>query len=153
MAVLTDALSEGLLRLIFLNEPFMGIGDAAGLVGSALAGSLFLSLHTADPGHGGTQTTSEVTYPGYTRPSVVRNAAGTQPRWMWNGAEIINDGRVNFAACGVGGVTVTHVGVGSAASGPGVLLYRIALAAPRLIASGSTPYVEDAAFNIVFVTT
>lgn len=153
MAVLTGALAEGLLRLIFLNEPFAGIGDVAGLIGSALAGALYVSLHTADPGSAGNQGTSEVAYPGYSRPAVTRDPAGVQPRWKWNAGWITNEGRATFAACAAGGITVTHVGIGVDAVGAGVLLYRIALAAPHVIAAGSSPYLENGASSIAFVTT
>jgi len=42
-----------LLQLLFQNDAWELIGDAAGLQPSATAGSFFVALHTADPGGGG----------------------------------------------------------------------------------------------------
>lgn len=65
-----------LLNLLFNNTNAANIGDATGLRGSSSAGSLYLSLHTADPGLTGDQTTSEATYTSYTRVGVVRTSSG-----------------------------------------------------------------------------
>jgi hypothetical protein len=54
--------ANSLLLLIFNNTDWANIGDAGGLRGSATAGSLYLSLHTASPGETGNQTTNEVSY-------------------------------------------------------------------------------------------
>jgi hypothetical protein len=65
-----------LLKLVFNNVGTALIGDATGLLPSGTTGSLYLSLHTADPGETGDQTTSETAYTGYARVGVVRSAAG-----------------------------------------------------------------------------
>ena len=65
-----------LLTLYFNNTDHANIGDAAGLQHSAAAGSFYLSLHTADPGETGDQTTSETTYGSYARQAVARSSAG-----------------------------------------------------------------------------
>jgi hypothetical protein len=65
-----------LLELLFQNLDFAGIGDAGGLQNSASAGSLYVSLHTADPGVAGDQTTNEVAYTSYARVAVARSEAG-----------------------------------------------------------------------------
>ena len=46
------------LLLMFNNTTMTLVGDAAGILQSAAAGSLYFSLHTADPGESGSQTTS-----------------------------------------------------------------------------------------------
>ena len=64
---------EGHLDLYFLNIDYTGVGDAGGLRGSVTPGSLFLSLHTSDPGVTGDQTTTEVStgvWPAYARQAV-----------------------------------------------------------------------------------
>ena len=57
-----DTAANNLLKLIFNNTAWANIGDAGGLLPSASAGSLYLSLHTASPAEAGTQSTSEVSY-------------------------------------------------------------------------------------------
>lgn len=51
-----------LLKLLLNNTTWAAIGDATGIVGSTAAGSLYLALHTGDPGESGTQSSVEVTY-------------------------------------------------------------------------------------------
>ena len=53
---------NNLWKLLFNNTTWAGIGDATGLVGSTVVGSLYLSLHTGDPTATGNQTSSEVSY-------------------------------------------------------------------------------------------
>lgn len=73
---ITEALCEKILDLLFNNEAATGIGDAGGLLPSAAAGNLYVSLHTADPGAGGDQTTNEAAYTSYARVAVARTVAG-----------------------------------------------------------------------------
>ncbi len=72
----TNAFENSLLLLVFNNTDIANIGDAAGLQNSAAAGSLYVSLHTADPNEAGSQTTSEVAYTSYARVAVARSGAG-----------------------------------------------------------------------------
>jgi hypothetical protein len=60
---MTNQAEHALLDLIFLNTDWANIGDASGLQNSAAAGSFYVSLHTADPGEAGSQTTSEASSP------------------------------------------------------------------------------------------
>lgn len=74
-----DLSSEALinsLKLIFQNAAWTNIGDAGGLLPSATAGSLYVSLHTGDPGSGGDQSTNECAYTSYARVAVARSAGG-----------------------------------------------------------------------------
>ena len=72
----SNACENSLLLLIFNNTDFALVGDAGGLQNSATAGNLYFSLHTADPGEAGDQTTSEITYTSYARVAVARSAHG-----------------------------------------------------------------------------
>src|SRR5207247_2441378 len=58
------------------NATIAGVGDATGLRGSTVAGSVYVALHTANPGEAGTQATSEAVYTGYARVAIARD--GTQ---------------------------------------------------------------------------
>ena len=61
----TDTFETGILRLVFENTTFAGIGDATGLVGSSTAGVLYISLHTGTLTDTSVQNTSETTYTSY----------------------------------------------------------------------------------------
>lgn len=69
---MTNAAETALLTLIFNNTDWANVGDAGGLQNSATAGSFYISLHTADPGETGSQTTSETAYTNYARVAVAR---------------------------------------------------------------------------------
>jgi hypothetical protein len=119
----TDAFENDLLLLIFNNTDIANIGDAAGLQNSAAAGSLYLSLHSADPGEAGTQNTNEVTYSGYARQAVARSGAG----FTVSGNSVVLASAVNFPLSSGGGSNATHFGVGVSSSGANRLLYKGAL--------------------------
>lgn len=73
---LGNTTENDLLLLVFNNTNDANVGDATGLRGSTTAGSLYLALHTADPGEAGDQTTSEATYTGYARTAIARSSGG-----------------------------------------------------------------------------
>ncbi len=132
-----------LLQLLFQNDAWELVGDASGLQPSATAGSLYVALHTADPGEAGDQTTSEVAYTGYARVGVARSAGG----WSVSGDTVSNVGTVQFGECTAGSATATHFSVGTAASGAGSILYSGALSAARAISSGITPLFNPATLS------
>lgn len=131
----TNAFETSLLSLIFTNSNIANIGDATGLRGSTTAGSLYISLHTADPGETGNQTTSEATYTGYARVAVARSGAG----WTVSGNTASNAAAVTFGQCTGGSNSITHFGIGTDASGTGNLLITGALSAPLAVSAGITP--------------
>jgi hypothetical protein len=109
-----------LLKLVFNNVGTALIGDATGLLPSGTTGSLYLSLHTADPGETGDQTTSETAYTGYTRFAVARTTGGFT---VANGAvQLVAN--ADFGACTAApGANIGYFGIGTSASGTGKLLY------------------------------
>lgn len=131
----TNAFETALLTLYFNNTDHANVGDAAGIQNSATAGSFYISLHTADPGETGTQTTSEATYTSYARVAVARSGAG----WTVSGANASNAAAVNFPAATGGTNTITHFGIGSDASGAGNLFFKGALTASLAVSTGITP--------------
>lgn len=121
----SNSWENGLLLLLFNNTDFANVGDAAGLQNSAAAGSLYVSLHTADPGEAGSQTTSETAYTNYVRVAVARSGAG----WTVSANSVSNAAAIAFAQCGITGATITHFGLGTDSSGAGTLLYSNTLGA------------------------
>lgn len=122
-----------LLLLLFNNTNAANIGDATGVRGSSTAGSLYISLHTADPGEGGDQTTSEATFTSYARVAVARSGAG----FTVTANSVVNAAAITFPQCTGGSNTITHFGIGTAASGAGKLLYKGALSQSRGVSNGT----------------
>lgn len=143
----TNAAETAYLTLLFINTSWANIGDATGLVKSTADGVFYISLHTADPGEAGDQTTSEATYTPYARVSVARGAAqwtvaGTTP------TTVDNDNVIPFAEATAGSETITHVGIGTDASGAGNLLWSGALDTSRAVSSGITPSFAAGELNV-----
>lgn len=126
-----------LQRFTFNNVSPTGIGT-----------SLFVALHTADPGEAGDQTTSECAYPGYARVGVNRNGTG----WSVTGSNASNVNEILFPTATGGSETATHMSIGVNASGASKILYKGALVsslaisnniAPRFVASTGVTVSED----------
>lgn len=130
-----DTWEAGLLDLLFLNTDFTLVGDAGGLRGSVSAGSLYLSLHTADPGEAGTQATNECAYTSYARVAIARSGAG----FTRSGNAISLAANADFPAATGGSETATHWGLGTSSSGAGKLLYKGSLSSSLAISSGVQP--------------
>lgn len=137
----SNSWENGQLLLLFNNTNFANVGDATGLRGSTTAGSLYLSLHTADPGEAGDQTTSEAAYTSYARVAVARSGAG----FTVTGNSVALASAANFPAGTGGSGTVTHFGIGTALSGAGVLLYSGTVTPNIVTGNGITPQLTTAA--------
>lgn len=136
----TNTFENELLLHIFNNADITLIGDAAGLLQSATAGDLYVSLHTADPGEAGDQTTNETAYTGYARIAVPRNGSN------WNvAANVVNPvNDLDFGECTAApGAALTHFGVGASSSGAGKLLYKGTLSPNIAMAIGVIPRVKN----------
>lgn len=134
----TNAAETDILKLIFNNTTWANVGDATGIVGSTSAGSLYVSLHTADPGEAGDQTTSESAYTSYARVAVARSSGG----WTVSGTaptQAANTAAVSFPACTGSTSTITYFGIGRASSGAGELIVSGALNASLAVSTGITP--------------
>ncbi len=132
---LTNAAETAMLNLLFNNVAWANIGDASGIQPSAVAGSFYISLHTADPGESGDQSTNECTYTPYARVAVARTSAG----FTVAGNVADNFGIISFAAATAGVETATHYGIGTDASGTGNLIWFGALARALDIYLGVQP--------------
>jgi hypothetical protein len=132
----TNDMETNVLLLYFNNTDHALVGDTAGLQASAAPGSLYISLHTANPGETGDQTTSEIAYTGYARVAVARSGAG----WTVAGSNVSNAALVTFGEMtGGAGGTVTYFGIGTDSTGVGELLF-FATATPNLsVVNGIIP--------------
>jgi hypothetical protein len=136
----SNTFENALLLLVFNNTNISNVGDATGLRGSSTAGALFVSLHTADPGEAGTQSTSEATYTGYSRVSVPRSVAG----WVVTANTVNPAATISFPTATGGNNTITHFGVGLASTGANTLLYKGTVTPTIAVSSGTTPRLTTA---------
>lgn len=97
--------------------------------------NLYVALHTADPGEGGSQTTSECAYGSYARQTIARSAGG----WDVAGNQAGNHSLIQFPQCTSGSEVATHVSVGTAISGAGQILYSGPLSSSLAISGGIQP--------------
>ena len=113
----SDTFENDLLKLIFQAVAIANMADNAA---AAPLANLYVSLHTADPGEGGVQTTNEIAYTGYARVPVARSAAG----WTVTGNSVSPAAAINFGqmTAGAGG-SAAFWAVGTAAAGAGKVLY------------------------------
>lgn len=115
-----NTFENDLAKLIFQNTDAANIGDATGLRGSATAGSLYVALHTADPGEAGSQTTSEAAYGGYARQAVARSSGG----WTVTNNQVVNAALIQFPIATSGSETEFFWSVGTSSSGAGKILAK-----------------------------
>lgn len=124
--------STDFLKLVFQAVAWANMADNAA---TSPFTNLYVSLHTADPGAGGNQSTSEAAYTSYARVAVARTSSG----WSISGETISNVGAINFPACTGGSETETYFGIGTASSGAGNLLYAAPLTSSLAVSNGITP--------------
>src|SRR5208283_1630747 len=139
--------AAGILQAIY-QAVFTDLSNVLANSSSSQITNIYISLHTANPGATGTQSTSEATYgggTGYARQPVVRSAVG----WTLTGETITNAAAINFGACvGGTGETETYVGVGTLVSGAGTLLWFGSLTTPLAVSGGITPSIAIGALSI-----
>jgi hypothetical protein len=133
----SNALENALLLLLFNATAFANVADNAA---SLPMTSVYASLHTADPGEAGDQTTSEATYTSYARVGVARTGSG----WTVTANSVSPVANISFPAGTGGSGTVTFAGVGKAATLAGVLWYSGAVTPNIVTGSGVTPILTTA---------
>ena len=134
--------NNNILKMIFNATNWANVADNAA---SSPLTNLYLALHTADPGVGGSQTTSETSYTNYARVAVVRTTSG------WTAATTSttqNVALLQFPQCGATGATVTHVSIGTAVSGAGTIFYSGALNSSLSVANLIQPQFSAGALTV-----
>lgn len=133
-----NTFENDLLKLIFNATAIANIADNAA---SSPITAIYVSLHTADPGEAGNQTTSEISYTGYARIGVNRNGGG----WTVTNNSVSPVANIEFGemTAGAGG-TVTYVGFGTASSGTGKLLFSGTVSPNISVVNGVIPRLTTA---------
>ncbi len=134
--------SNSILALIFNATTWNNIAENDS---TTPATNLYLSLHTADPGVGGSQTTNETSYTNYARIAIARTTGGWDAP---SGGATANAALAQFAQCGASGATLTHVAIGTDSSGTGLVLYAGALTSSLAAANGIQPQFAAGALDV-----
>jgi len=129
---------NNLLKLIFNATNWSLIADNT--VTSPLT-NLYVALHTANPGAGGSQTTSEAAYTSYARVAVARTTGG----WTASSAQSTSPvAAITFPAATGGSETETYWSIGTLISGAGVILYSGTITPNIVVTNGVTPSLTTA---------
>lgn len=133
-----NTFENDLLKLIFQATAVANIADNAA---SSPLTNLYVSLHTADPGEAGDQTTSETTYTGYARVAVARSGSG----FTVTGNSVSPAADIDFGECTASpGGPITHFTIGTASSGAGKILYSGTVTPNITMANGVIPRLTTA---------
>lgn len=132
-----NTFENDLVKLIFNGT---AIGNIADNAGTSPLTSLHVSLHTADPGEAGDQTTNEVAYTGYARVAVARNSGG----FTVSGNSVSPAANIDFGQCTAGTATATNFAIGTASSGAGKVLYKGTISPSIAISNGVIPRLTTA---------
>lgn len=128
-----DTFENDWLKLIFNATAIANLADNAAT--SPLT-NLYVSLHTADPGEAGSQTTSETAYTGYARIAVARTSGG----FTVTANSVSPVANIDFGECTASpGAAITHFAIGTASSGAGKLLYSGTVTPNITMAAGVIP--------------
>lgn len=142
MGAKSTSYDNSLLQLIFNGTVTSATGWSS-LVANpgSPAANLYVSLHTAVLNASSAQNTSEAAYTGYQRVGVARTSGG----WIISGSSVspATPG-VTFPACT--GTTETEVAfaVGTAQTGPGMVLYYGTITPSISVSNGVTPQLTTA---------
>lgn len=133
-----NTFSNDWLKLVFNATAIANLADNAG---SSPLTSLYIALHTADPGAGGDQTTSEATYTPYARVAVPRTTGGWTASSSQSTSPVAN---IVFPTIVSGSGTMTHWSIGTAASGTGKVLYSGPIAPTIPVTAATIPTLTTA---------
>lgn len=133
----SDTFENDLVKLIFNGTAIANLADNAA---SSPLTSLYVSLHTADPGESGTESTSEISYTGYARVAVARTSGG----FTVTGNSVSPAANIDFGemTAGTGG-TVTHFAIGVASTGATKILYSGTVTPNLVVQTGVTPRLKS----------
>lgn len=133
----SNAAEQAIMLLIFNASPWANMADNAA---SAPQTSISTSLHTADPGEGGTMSTSESAYTSYARVDQARTAGG----WTSTAGVVSPATNIDFPAGTGGAGTVTHCGAGKTGGGA-TALHLSGTVTPNIVTgNGVTPRLTTA---------
>jgi hypothetical protein len=138
----SNYLENAILNLVFRAVAIANLADNAA---SSPLTNLYWSLHTADPGDAGTQSTSEATYGSYARVAVARTTGGMSAATTGSTSPAAN---VVFPAATTPTlptvVSITYAGIGQAVSGANNLFYSGPVTPNINVSAGVQPVLTTA---------
>lgn len=132
-----DTFENDVMKLIFNATAIANIADNAA---SSPLTNLQVSLHTADPGDSGNQTTSEIAYTSYARVAVARTSGG----WTVTNNSASPVANIDFPAGTGGSGTATHFAIGTASSSTGKVMFKGTVTPNIVTGNGITPRLTTA---------
>lgn len=126
-----------ILKLLFNATAIANVADNAA---SSPLTNIQMSLHTADPGEAGDQTTSEIAYTSYVRTAVARTTGG----WTVTTNSVSPVAAIDFAAGTGGSGTAANFAAGSASSSTGKVFYKGTVTPNIVCGNGVTPRLTTA---------
>lgn len=131
-----DTLETSYLNLVLAAKAITSVASA-----STASTTIWVSLHTADPGDTGTQATNEAAYTGYLRVATNR----TTVDWIVASGSASPAATITFATCTATTTeTITHFSVGLSSSGAGTALYNGTVTPNISMNNGVTPSLTTA---------
>jgi hypothetical protein len=134
---ISDVTETDILKLYFNAVSIANLADNAA---ASPVSTVYVGLHTADPGDAGTQSTSECTYGTYARVGVPRTPGG----WTVSGSIVSPVANITFPTATSGTATVTHWSIGTASAGAGTLWWSGTVTPNINVAVGVTPILTTA---------
>jgi len=134
---IANATETAILVLIFNATAWANYADNAS---SSPQTNIACALHTADPGEGGTQSTSEAAYTSYARTNVARTSGG----WTESSGSVSPVANIDFAAGTGGSGTVTYFSTGKTGGGATAILFSGTVTPNIVTGSGITPRLTTA---------
>lgn len=132
----SNYLENALLALIYNATAITSIArDAASPITN-----IKMALHSADPGEGGSQTTSALSYTGYAQKDVPRSGSG----FTVSGNQVVNAAEIAFAICTAGSGTASYWSFGDGTN----IFHSGAFTTPLVIGVGVIPTVAAGAISI-----
>jgi len=137
MSAASNYAENAIMALIFNGTAWANIADNAA---SSPLTSLYLALHTADPGEAGSQSTSETNYTSYARVAVARSSSG----FTVSNNQASLTSTASFPAGTGGSGTITYFSVGVASSGSTNYIVRGTVTPNLTVGDGVTPQLTTA---------
>lgn len=133
----SNALETALMRLIFQAVAWGNIADNAATSPDT---NIATSLQTADPGEGGTMSTSEIAYTSYARVNVARTSGG----WAESGGVVNPVATIGFPAGTGGSGTATFFCTGRPGGGAAAIHVSGTVTPNIVTGNGITPQLSTA---------
>jgi len=135
---ISNTTENAILNLVFRATAWANYADNAA---ASPQTNVDFALATADPGDGGTMSTSEATYTSYARTAVARSGSGFGAA---SGGSISPVAAITFPAGTGGSGTVTHFSAGKTGGGAADILWSGTVTPNIVTGNGITPELTTA---------